>query len=351
MDLVFPAREILTTTLSVPQETVGDPAARTRLLAELEARLRSTPGLGPTAFASALPGRGAGSALVRLTDNADPAARLTAGVVIVTPEFFGLAGASATRGRLLTWQDDWRAEPVAVVNDSFVRKLGPDADPLGRRLRLGDREFAIAGVVRDLLVQDVQDRDGAGVYLSMLQTRPYVVRTMTATRSAPVEAFPALRAAVHEIDADLPVLEPASLHDAIYADKRVLDAMSALFLAFGAGTVFLAVIGLFAVLSFAVTARTREFGVRMALGAAPRDLVRLVVARGARELALGLGIGLALAVVVSRALAANLDNVPPAGASAFLAIVGVIVAGAAIAMWKPVRRVLRLSPLDALRES
>jgi hypothetical protein len=270
---------------------------------------------------------------------------------MVTPEFFDLAGARATRGRLLTWQDDERVQPVAVVNDSFVRKFSPDGEIVGRRIRTGNREFTVVGIVADLLIQDIQDRDGAGVYLSMRQSRPYVIRTMTGPMPDPLAAFPSFRAAVQEVDPDLPVLEPATLHDAIYADKRVLDAMSTLFLAFGVGTVFLAVIGLFALLSFAVTSRTREFGVRIALGATRRDLVQLVLARGVVELVWGLGVGLLIAVAVSRALAATLENVPPAGANVFAAIVIAIASAALLAIWKPVRRAMRLSPLDALRDA
>jgi hypothetical protein len=126
-------------------------------------------------------------------------------------------------------------------------------------------------------------------------------RTMTSALVAPLDAFPSLRASVHQVDADLPVLEPAPLYDAIYADKQVLDVMSALFLAFGLGTVFLAVIGLFA-------------------------------------------------FAISRALAATLDNVPAAGPGAFAIIVLTISAGAVLAMWTPVWRAARLSPLDALRD-
>jgi ABC-type antimicrobial peptide transport system permease subunit len=103
-------------------------------------------------------------------------------------------------------------------------------------------------------------------------------------------------------------------------------------------------------LSFAVTARTREFGVRMALGAAPRDLVSLVLRRGVREVAWGLGAGLVLAFVISRALAAALDRVPPAGLPVFAMIVLTVCAGAALALWTPVRRAARLSAVQALRE-
>jgi predicted permease len=350
VDLIFPARAILTTTLGVPPAVLQDPAARARLLAGLDSRLRATPGLGPTAFVSVLPGRGAGNWIVALADAATSQPRLTAGVAMVTPDFFDLAGAPAGRGRLLTWRDDHRAAPVAVVNDSFVRRFSPDRDVVGRSIRVGDREFAVVGVVRDLLMQDVEDRDGAGVYLSMLQARPFAIRTMSGPMSDPAAAIRTFRAAIGEVDADLPVLEPAPLYDAIYADKRVLDVMSTLFLAFGAGTVFLAVVGLFALLSFAVTARTREFGVRVALGASSRDLVALVLGRGARELGWGLGIGLLIAVALSRALAATMENFPAAGSGVFVAIVMIISTAAALAMWKPVRRAMRLSPLDALRE-
>jgi putative ABC transport system permease protein len=274
----------------------------------------------------------------------------TAGVAMVTPEFFDLAAARARHGRLLTWHDDGRAEMVAVVNDSFVRKFSPNREVVGRRIRIDALEFGVVGVVRDLLMQDVQDRDGSGVYLSMLQVRPFVVRTMTAAAGAPLAALPAFRAAIQGVDPDLPVLEGASLYDAIYADKQVLDTMAGLFLAFGAGTIFLAVTGLFALLSFTVTARTREFGVRMALGATSRDLTRLVLGHGARELAWGLGIGLLIAVVISRALAASLENVPAAGLDAFAAIVLTVSAGAGLALWNPLRRVVKLSAIKAIRD-
>ncbi|MEZ5319691.1 MAG: ADOP family duplicated permease [Vicinamibacterales bacterium] len=348
-DLVFPAKQILTADLGIPAGTISDPAPRARLLADLRDTLAATPGVGPTAFVSALPGRGAGQWSLSFTDQPDDPSRYT-GVVMVTPEFFDLAGASPTRGRLLTWRDDGRAALVAVVNESFVRRFSSDREVLGRQVVIGERPFTIAGVVRDLRMQDPEDQDGSGIYLSMLQARPFAVRTMTLAGGAPLDAVPALRAAVARVDPDLPVVQPASLYDAIYADKQVLDAVAALFLAFGCGTVFLALVGLFALLSFTVTSRTREFGVRLALGATGRDLVAIVIRRGAGELAWGLGIGLVLAFAISRMLGAVLENVPPAGPSVFLAIVATVGAGAALALWRPLRRATALSATTALRE-
>ncbi len=351
VDLVFPARSILTTTLSVSSAVMDDVGARSRFLRALHTRLASAPALARTAIVSALPGRGAGNTQFAFADRPSNSPGLLTGVVMTTPELFELARARATRGRLLTWQDDERALPVAVANESFVRRFSADREVVGQRVRLGTREFTVVGVVTDLLMQDVADRDASGLYLSMLQARPYTVRTMTATAGDPLAVAAAFRAVAAEVDPDLPVLEPSSLFDAIYADKKILDAMAALFLAFGIGTVLLAFVGLFALLSFMVTERTREFGVRVALGATSRDIASLVVARGARELAWGLGLGLAIAVALSRGLAASLEAAPVAGPGAFAAIVVAVAVGALFAMLRPLRRALRLSPIAALRES
>ncbi len=147
----------------------------------------------------------------------------------------------------------------------------------------------------------------------------------------------------------MPILEAATLDDAIYADKGVLDAVAVLFLCFGLGAVFLALIGLYAVLSFVVTQRTREFGVRMALGATRGDIVRLVLRRGGVELAWGLTIGMLLAFGLSKVLAASMERLPPGGPSVFVAILLTVSIGASLAIWWPMRRAAGLAPADALR--
>jgi predicted permease len=347
----FPAAEILTAQISVLPDTLSDPVARRTFVSALHDHLAATPELRDPALVSAFPGRGTGQWSFEIADDPTGAGplRYTA-LAMVTPPFFDLASARAVRGRLLTWQDDERAPRTAVVNESFARRFLADReDPLGRRLQLGQSEFTVVGVVPDLLMQDVEDADGAGVYVSMLQQRPYTVRVMARTTGPAMSAAGALRRAVAEVDPDLPVLEIASLHDAIYADKRVLDAIAALFLCFGLGAVFMAVIGLHAVLSFAVTQRTPEFGVRLALGATSRDIVRLVLRRGALELAWGLGLGLTIALVLSRLLAAALEQVQPAGPGTFVIILVAVTAGALAALWRPLRRAVRLDPLAALR--
>ena len=350
VDIPFDEDAVLTADLSVLSEVLADPDTRARLITSLRDRLAAEPELGTAALVSVLPGRGAGQWSFAVTDDPSRPEPRTTGVAMVTPELFDLAGTGPLRGRLLSWQDDAQAPRVAVVNESFVRRhLADREDPIGRRLRLGTLDLTVVGVVPDLLMQDIEDVDGAGLYVSMLQARPYAVRVMTQPPSSPLAAVPALRRAIAAADPDLPVLGTATLRDAIFEDKRVLDALALLFLSFGAGAIFMAALGLHAVLSFVVTQRTREFGVRMALGASAADIVRLVLRRGGLELAWGLALGLGLAAALSRLLAATLERVPPAGLEALGAIAAAVLLASVVALYRPVRRAVRLDPLEALR--
>jgi putative ABC transport system permease protein len=348
--LPFPADRVVTAQLGVPESIAADPDARHRLLARLRDGLAAEPGLTRPAFVSVFPGRGAGRWSFSFADETGgDASRPATSVMIVTPEFFDLAGARVLSGRSLTWQDDERSPLVATVNESFARRFSAGRDPIGRGLRLSDRTFTIVGVVPDLQMQDVEDPAADGFYLSMLQARPNTLRLMAATAGPPTESAPLVREAVARVDPDLPAYEFASLRDAVHADKRILDAVAGLFLCFGLGALFLAAIGLYAILSFNVTSRTREFGIRMALGATRRDLARLVINRSAVEVGAGLGSGLLLAIVLSRVMAAVLERVPPAGPDVFLAIVLTMTVGTSLALVRPLARALALTPVDALR--
>ena len=346
----FPVDRVLTAQLSVPADVLDDEQRRAERLAQLRDRLDAAPAILRTAFVSVLPGRGAGGWPVRFDDvpTDDPRPARTA-MIAVTPEFFAIARARAVRGRLLTWQDDHRASLAAVVNESFVARHSAGREVLGRRLRVGQRAFEIVGVVPDLLMQDVENADGSGFYLSMLQSPPFAVRVMSETDGPASGAADAIRSSVAAVDADIPVLEVAPLADAIFSDKKILDAMAALFLVFGLGAVFLATVSLHAVLSFAVTRRSREFGIRSALGATASDLAVLLMRRGGLEVAWGLAIGLLLAFALSRAISATLERAPAAGPAAFLAIGLIVGAGALLAMWRPFRRIARLNSATLLR--
>ena len=184
---------------------------------------------------------------------------------------------------------------------------------------------------------------------SLLRARPYAVRIVARTAGAPLAITPAVWAAIETVNPDVPLYEVATLHDAIYADKKVLDVFGILFFLFGAGALFLTVIGLYGVVSFAVSWRAREIGIRVALGAAPRDVVGLVLRQGMTLIVSGTAVGLLVAFGLSRALAANLEPIEPAGALTYVAIVGTLCGTALLGLLRPVRRALALQPVSALR--
>jgi len=165
----------------------------------------------------------------------------------------------------------------------------------------------------------------------------------------PLALVNVVRDRIAAVDPDVPVFEIATLHDAIYADASVLDAFGILFAVFGAGALFLAMLGLYGVVAFGVTQRTREFGVRIAVGARGADILTLVVRDGSRSLALGATIGLLLALALHFGLAAVLDIVAPGDPVMFAAILAALTITALVALLVPATRAAATEPLQALR--
>jgi ABC-type antimicrobial peptide transport system permease subunit len=145
------------------------------------------------------------------------------------------------------------------------------------------------------------------------------------------------------------VIEVASLHDAIYADKKVLEAFGAIFAAAGIGALFLTMLGVYAIVSFGVTTRTREIGVRVALGASRLEILRLVLRQGGSLIAYGIAAGLLIAFGLSQALAAATEFVQPAAPATYLAIATALLLTAAVGLLRPIHRALSLQPMEALR--
>jgi putative ABC transport system permease protein len=339
---------VLTAQLAYRPDQLDDPIARVQELHALRDAINASPGVRASAFTSVYPGRGAERWTITFPDRTDATPRLTQ-MMTVSPDFFAVMNAAAVRGRLFDWSDDGRREIVAVVNESFVRQHSADRDPLGRPFSFGRTTATIVGVVPDLQMQDVEDLDGAGFYVSIAQRRPFAFRLMVAGPESPLQLTPAIRRAIAGVNPGVPIEEVMSLHDAIYRDKQILDALAVLFLVFGLGAIFLAMVGLHGVLAFVVASRSREFGVRVALGAEPRDLVRLVMRTGGPSVAIGLGLGLVMALGLSLALASAIERLPAAGFSLYAALALVVLAGSAAALAWPIRRVIRLDVADVLR--
>jgi predicted permease len=350
VELPFAAREIFTAQLPLTDNIAPDQLTRDRLLRELKERVETTL-REPAAIVSALPGRGAGQWPFVLDGQRVENSRdmPSAGVALVTPGFLDVLSSSPRRGRDIAWTDDADALPVALVNESWIRRFSPDRDPVGRRIRLAgqERDLMIVGVTPDLQVQDVDDSRGEGIYVPMLQHEQFAARLLV--RSGGDAIAQRVRDAVESVHPDLPLFEPMTLHEAIYSDKKILDAFSALFLLFGIGALFLTVTGLYGVVAFSVNRRTREVGIRMALGAKAGDVIRMVLREGSRHLVIGLGIGIAIALGIARVMASAIELIDPLDPVALLAVPAILAATGVLALLVPARRAASVTPSVALR--
>ena len=348
----FDPSAVLTFGLDLPSRDGEEPLARQRRLAAVLEAIGSASGVEATAVATALPGRGAGN--WRFTLDAPPAAsgaRLVTPVAFVSPGFFDVVQAKALSGRLLGPGDTTGAPRVVVVNESFVRRFSATQSPIGRRVYFGEREFEIVGVVPDLMAGDVQDRRQDGMYASILQSQPFGLRVMARGALAPMSLLPAIRAAIRGVEPDAAMAEILTLSDAVYLDKRILDVLSGLFFVFAVGALSLTAVGLYGVVAFATAQRTREIGIRLALGATRRQIAVLVAAQGGRQLGIGLGAGLVLAVALSRGFAAAVEAIPPADLPLLAVVAGVLGITVAAAVVVPTRRAIALDPSRALRDN
>jgi putative ABC transport system permease protein len=345
----FDPSSIMTFEFELADGAVDDITDRNRRLAEFSQAINAAPGVAVAGFTTLLPGRADGGWNVALDKPPVPSDGDTTVVSSVSPEFFDVTGARPLRGRLLTWGDDSGAPRVAVVNASFVRRHSPERDPIGRVLYASGRAHTIVGVVPDLMARDVQARLQDGVYISILQARPYGIRVMARGPTNPASLWPSLRAALHRVDPDMPITEVFTLHEAVYREKRVLDVLSTLFLVFGIGALSMTAIGLYGIVSFAITQRTREIGIRLALGATRAQVLALVLGQGGRQLVVGLALGMLIAVGLSRGFAAAVEQLPPADASLLLWIGLAMTLTASAGLIVPAQRALRLQILRALR--
>jgi putative ABC transport system permease protein len=240
---------------------------------------------------------------------------------------------------------------VVVVNETFARREWPNASALGQRIRFidSDRWMSVVGVARDAKIFGPADEPRPQAYVSYMQLPQIFTSVVVRARRDPMALGNAVRDAIWRVDRDQPVWKirtMESLVDNALGSKRVLLGLVA---AFATVAVVLAGVGIFGVMSFAVTQRTHEVGVRMALGARGGEVLRLIVGQGLRLTGVALVIGLVAASGVTRLLASQLFGVTPADPVTFAAVPLVLGAVATIACYLPARRASRLDPLMALR--
>jgi len=268
-----------------------------------------------------------------------------------TPGYFRTIGIPVVHGRGFELSDRVGAPYVAVINETARRLYWRAEDPVGRRIRLGDAatRFEIVGVVGDVRLRSLETEPRPEVYLAQRQTgwggMTYYVRT----RADPTATLEGSKRAVWAVDPLQDFYQTATLEN-LMATTLTPRRFSLLLLGtFAVIALVLAAVGIYGVISFVVTRRTHEMGIRLALGAQPRSVVGLVVGHGARLALSGLALGLAGALVASRALASMLFGVGVRDVATFIAAAATLLAVALVASYLPARRAARVDPMVALR--
>jgi predicted permease len=323
-----------------------------RLLTELESR----PGIDDAALTSAVPLADPGGTWLvpEHLQLADPARTPAAQYVAATPGYFSTFGVQALSGRVFDAGDDADGRPVALISASLAERLWAGEEPVGSRLRLaraGDDEapwLTVVGVVADVVYERFE-LDTDAVYVPLAQRPSRFVTVAVAASGSAASAFDTLSSAVSALDADLPLYWVRSMEqwlDLAAFDHRLL---ARIFAVLGVFALVLAMAGLYAVLAFSVSQRTREIGVRRALGATDGRIAGTVVRQGLAQTVLGIVLGTVLAWGFARALSGVLFGIDGLDSASVAAVVAMFIVTAAAAALVPTLRALRVEPVTALR--
>jgi predicted permease len=339
-----------------PSDPRTDPGPKQQFVARVLERLRAAPGVRAAAASFTSPLTGAPNRGIAIVGRPiqEPGLRDNADFQVITPEFFRTLGVTLIRGRDLSERDTANAPAVAVVNQAFVDKHFPGEEAIGRRIQFGNRrEHEIVGIVADMRYRSVESPADPTFYVPMGQsTEGWPFMSFTAWSDAdPATTIALLRAAVREADPAQGILRARGYDEVLSTALSARRFNTWLVIAFAGAALVLAAVGTYGVMSYAVSVRTRELGLRAALGASPGDLLRLVLREGAWLTAAAVGIGIVGGLLMSGVTSAMLFEVTPRDARTFVAVATTLTAVALLATVVPARRALRVDPATALRDA
>ena len=344
---------ILTASIALPSSRYrGDDKAAATFEA-IESRLRSLPGVRSVAATNALPLSGQDTrrslAIEGYTSTAQAPSRAHARSV--TLDYFTTMGMRVIAGRAFTVSDRGGAPLVVIVNDTMAKRYWPGASPLGTRVALpGGAWREVVGIVRDVRHWGLDQPVNPELYFPMPQL-PYSSMTFAvASNTNPAALAAPLREALRTIDPDLPLSNVRTMEEVVARSVTARRAGMSVIGAFGVIALLLAAAGIYGVMSHLVAQRTSEIGVRMTMGARPRDILRMVLREGLSQALLGLSIGLFAGVLVMRTFRAALYEVSPTDPITLAAVTVVLGLTAVVACVVPARRAMLVDPVTAVRE-
>ncbi|MEO5959533.1 MAG: FtsX-like permease family protein, partial [Opitutaceae bacterium] len=321
------------------------------------ARIAALPDVQSVAFSNGLPMVGGEGLLFRVDGTPEVPVKDMPHTSdhAVTPDYFQTMGIPLRRGRVFTAEDKAGAPRVVIINEELARRHFPGVDPVGRRLMIAKMDDTpdvlreIVGVVGDVRLNGPQNEIQSQVYEPFAQRPSPGFNLIVKAKSPAPWVMAAVAEIVRALDPDLPFRNMRRYDDALAASWFRQRFSMILFTVFSGIALLLAAIGIYGVMAYAVSQRTPEIGVRMALGASAQDVQRLVLGGAARMVALGLLLGVAGALAFARGLQALLFRTSPADPLTLLAAAGVLVVVAFLACWLPARRAAKVDPIVALR--
>jgi putative ABC transport system permease protein len=349
-------RNLLTMRLGLPEQKYPTPENRVAFHEGLAQRLRSIPGIQSIAITSNLPVDGSLTGMLQLegqaVDDREKLPRIP--VIPVSPTYFETLGAPLLRGRAFYAQDGMPGAEVVIVNERFVTQYWPSEDPLGKRIRISSEPNApwlkVIGVIPQINREiESQAKTESIVYIPYRQLPVRFVSVVARTLVPPSSLAQVLRREVQALDPDLPVYRVRTMEEHLSQQLWPYRVFGALFAAFAVISLLLSATGIYGVTAYAVSRRTQEIGLRMALGADGRNVLWLVLKRGLQQLAIGLALGLLGAWTVGRVLEKLLVETsaadPAVNGTASFVLCGIALAACVIPAWKAAR----LDPMSALR--
>ena len=357
VDAGFDPSNLLTMNLTLPSARYRDGAAQAAFFERLGRQLESLPGVEAAGFTSVLPfsGNFDGRSLA-VEDHPVPRGQeASVDLFISTPGYLRAMQIPLVEGRALDERDAKESPLVAVVSETAARRLWPGQTALGRRVKFPGSEKSpqpwrtVVGVVRDVKHYGLDRGDLMQLYLPEAQYPTSYMTLVVRSQGEPAALLGAVRREVAAADRELPVFGVATM-ESLLADSVALRRFSMLLLAaFACVAVALAGVGVYGVISYTVAQRTREIGVRVALGARPRDVLRLVLGRGLGLAGLGIALGLAGGLALTQALSSLLYGVGARDPLTFASVAALLGAVALLACLVPARRATKVDPMVALR--
>jgi putative ABC transport system permease protein len=356
VDPGFEAENLLTMQFNLPR-TAYDGPHQQGFYSECLTRIEALPGVRAAALTLSLPidGSNWNSVFIAADKPVPPRAQLPSSAFTpVSANYFKTMGTRLLKGRVFTESDTADKPMVAVINETLARRLWPGEDPLGKRLKQGWPEDKspwreVVGVVADVKLNGVNQNTPLQTYLPLAQEPSAFLALVVRTSSNPLNMAAPVEQTVHTIDKDLPVFAVRSMDQlmgsAIAQQRLTLVLLSG----FALLALLLAAVGIYGVISYSVSQRTHEIGIRMALGAQPPDVLKLIVGQGMRLALIGVLIGLGTAFALTRLMTNLLYGVSATDPLTFVLIAVLLAVVALLACYLPARRATKVDPLVALR--